>query len=65
VVKLNAVSHGQYGELNIWQVYDRQGLSDRLSWPPGLFACLHPEVTFKVNHFYWPTNALNCIKLKC
>jgi hypothetical protein len=19
---------------------------------------------FKVNHFYWPTNALNCIKLK-
>ena len=20
---------------------------------------------FKVSHFYWPTNALNCIKLKC
>jgi len=19
---------------------------------------------FKFNHFYWPTNALNCIKLK-
>jgi len=27
-----------------------------------LISCFH-YAFFKVNHFYWPTNALNCIKL--
>jgi len=28
------------------------------------FFSMFSPCIFKVNHFYWPTNALNCIKLK-
>ena len=27
-----------------------------------LISCFH-RAFFKVSHFYWPTNALNCVKL--